>query len=299
MSEPIPNKEYIIYCATNKVNGKSYIGQTSEGLAERKRKHVWNAKSGRHDKVHAFQNAINKYGEDAFEWHTMIVCATLEEANRAEEEFIAKFNTLSPGGYNLQKGGDNKDIADEVKEKIREKLKVVGSFVGKRGKDHPNFGRHPTQAQKDAQSAKLSGENAPLAKLTAKDARSIYEEYLVGVSVPILTKKYGLNSKNTVINLLNKRTWKAVNADLPNVDTKRGNMGSALPQSKLTEAQALEIIEKAKRMPDTNNGWIKTHSGSIRQKGNSKYDILAKEYGVGAHLIYQIVSGRLWKHLPR
>lgn len=57
---------YIIYKCTNKVNGKVYIGCTSEKLQTRKRKHIQAAI--KHWDGQIFHEAIRKYGEKAFEW---------------------------------------------------------------------------------------------------------------------------------------------------------------------------------------------------------------------------------------
>lgn len=55
----------IVYCALNIVNGKRYIGQTTRDLDKRKKEHISLSKNG---SKFAFHLAINKYGEDVFEW---------------------------------------------------------------------------------------------------------------------------------------------------------------------------------------------------------------------------------------
>ena len=56
----------IIYKATNKKNGKVYVGQTTNTLERRKRGHKDRAKNTNYNSH--FHNAIRKYGFDVFKW---------------------------------------------------------------------------------------------------------------------------------------------------------------------------------------------------------------------------------------
>lgn len=95
---------YYIYKATNKINGKSYIGQTID-FDVRKHTHIH-----RRDKYcdvnSVFHKALDKYGEDEFEWAILMTVPGKEFANTAERAMIKKYNTYKPNGYNLTKGGD-------------------------------------------------------------------------------------------------------------------------------------------------------------------------------------------------
>ena len=79
-------------------NGKAYIGQTIRSLAQRKAAHYTS------DHCPAFFAALQKYGRDV-RWETIAECKTQAELNAAETAAIAKFNTLSPNGYNIKEGG--------------------------------------------------------------------------------------------------------------------------------------------------------------------------------------------------
>ena len=57
----------IIYKVTNKINGKSYIGQTTQTLLKRKREHIKSALRRKEGKNY-FHWAIVEYGEENFEW---------------------------------------------------------------------------------------------------------------------------------------------------------------------------------------------------------------------------------------
>ena len=58
-----------IYIATNKVSGKSYIGQTVGILPVRKSKHHDSVRQGSTVPFHA---AIRKYGKKAFAWSVLV-----------------------------------------------------------------------------------------------------------------------------------------------------------------------------------------------------------------------------------
>ena len=95
---------YLIYKHTNKVNGKSYIGQTSQKATRR-----WRNGFG-YKESPIFYAAIQKYGFDNFE-HEIIEenIATKELANEREQYWISYYHTwiYDPNchGYNSTKGG--------------------------------------------------------------------------------------------------------------------------------------------------------------------------------------------------
>lgn len=102
-----------IYKITNKVNGKSYIGQTRYTVEFRWRQH-----QHKKDNVY-FHNAIHKYGVENFLVETLEEC-DYKDLNSREIFYIAKYNTFKDG-YNLTIGGDGNrrllldDKYDEIK----------------------------------------------------------------------------------------------------------------------------------------------------------------------------------------
>ena len=58
---------YGIYGIVNKINGKTYVGQTGERFLRRYWHHQWKLRDNSHDNDY-LQNAWNKYGEDNFEF---------------------------------------------------------------------------------------------------------------------------------------------------------------------------------------------------------------------------------------
>jgi group I intron endonuclease len=218
---------YHIYCITNKLNNKSYVGQTQDPQ-ERWAKHIYDAfriknPDKKYSRKFAFQNAIAKYGENNFHWQIIDRLDTLEEANEAEEFYIAYLGTQTPNGYNILPGGKNRILPASSREKISETLKRTSFFVGKTGPDHPNFGRQISQKEKDNLSIQFSGDNGNNKKINSQTARQIYLDYLNSDSISAvqLGKQYGLG-QNTILNILNKKSWKDATKDLSDIPPRQG-----------------------------------------------------------------------------
>lgn len=127
------SENMIIYEAKNKINGKRYIGQTIRTLEERKRGHI----SG--TGCSYFRRAINKYGENAFEWSIIDTAETQEELNRKESYWIDFYNTTDKMfGYNLKGGGHKPFMTDRVKKAIGDAQRgKLNHMYGKTGKGNP------------------------------------------------------------------------------------------------------------------------------------------------------------------
>jgi group I intron endonuclease len=104
-------KNFIIYEITNKINGKSYIGQYS----------------GKSFKTYfgsgkLIKYAIKKYGIDNFEKVILEECTNKEELNEKEIFWIKQKETIQ-NGYNLIEGGTGGDLSNfiDYNEEWREK----------------------------------------------------------------------------------------------------------------------------------------------------------------------------------
>ena len=106
--------EGIIYKITNKVNGKSYIGQTRYTIEFR-----WKQHQHKNDNTY-FHNAIHKYGIENFSIEILEKC-NIEDLNSREIFYIAKYDTFK-NGYNLTIGGDGnrKLLLDDSYSEIKE-----------------------------------------------------------------------------------------------------------------------------------------------------------------------------------
>ena len=91
-----------IYCFTNLINDKKYIGSTIQEPNVRYNQHLYNAT---HENAHQYDyplyQAIRKYGLRNFTFEILYQIDCSEEKIREiEQQYIIKYNTLSPNGYN-------------------------------------------------------------------------------------------------------------------------------------------------------------------------------------------------------
>ena len=98
-----------IYCFTNSVNGKCYVGQ-AVNLRNRYNSHIGNFKAHRYD--NPLYRAFTKYGLDKFTYEVLeIIEEVLEQKllkdrlDKLEIRYISEKNSYN-NGYNQTKGGD-------------------------------------------------------------------------------------------------------------------------------------------------------------------------------------------------
>lgn len=170
-------KEYLVYCHTNLINNKKYIGITKMHPPTKR----W-GKDGSHYKGSShFYSAIQKYGWNNFSHEILLDNLTKEKAFDKEKELIAKYNTMNQNfGYNLLPGGQGPDketvkkmqeahkdkkLSEEHKKKISESLgqginnvnygrkqtdeAKKNNSLAKTGKNHPNWGKHLKDSTKE------------------------------------------------------------------------------------------------------------------------------------------------------
>jgi group I intron endonuclease len=98
---------YTIYKATNKVNGKAYVGFDSK-WPSRKSVHICEAIT-RKNKRYPIYRAIQKYGIENFEWEVLYQSEDREHTlNVVENKMILEHNThfRDGHGYNMTYGGE-------------------------------------------------------------------------------------------------------------------------------------------------------------------------------------------------
>lgn len=146
-----------IYLIINKINNKKYIGQTiCEDINTRWKqyKKLYKQSIGR-----SLYNALVKYDLNNFKFQIVCICFD-EDCNKLEKEYIKKFNTLSPNGYNLMEGGDNSKHHPDTIELIRASLKGritcpktpeinLKKSISMRGDKNHNFGKKMSEEQKN------------------------------------------------------------------------------------------------------------------------------------------------------
>jgi group I intron endonuclease len=104
-----------IYKIVNKINNKIYIGQCVSHILNHKKYrpygyigrfkcHLSEAKSNKKQQSRILNNALLKYGVDNFNIEIIYRCSE-NDADKYELEFITKYNSLYPNGYNIKNGG--------------------------------------------------------------------------------------------------------------------------------------------------------------------------------------------------
>jgi group I intron endonuclease len=107
----------LVYLIRNTINGKCYVGQTTRDLEQR-----WYEHCLLHGKCRALENAIRKYGADAFEVSVVARVETQDALNVLEKVTCAALNTYAPHGYNLREGGN---AAGKMHEQTRQLLREL------------------------------------------------------------------------------------------------------------------------------------------------------------------------------
>jgi group I intron endonuclease len=116
-----------IYKIENTINNKIYIGCTIQD--DVKKRWSLHKRLAKKDKgCTALKSAFKKYGVDNFKFEIIIICFN-EDCFKFEKEYIKKYNTLVPNGYNISEGGGGGALfkghhhTEETKTLLREKSK--------------------------------------------------------------------------------------------------------------------------------------------------------------------------------
>ena len=146
-----------IYLVTNLINNKKYVGQSlSLDINTRWQRHKKRDKFSLGRYILA---AYNKHGIENFKYQLICVCFD-SDCDKYEDEYIKKYNSLVPNGYNLKEGGNNSKHSPETLKLICEKLKGrvlrppltdeqrkrMSEIM--RGEKNPNYGKKMSEEQK-------------------------------------------------------------------------------------------------------------------------------------------------------
>ncbi len=89
-------------------SGKSYIGLTTKTFEERWKRHLQSyrsaLKNGKINKSVALYRAFHKYSPNSFIKEILIECKN-EELDQYEIDMIVEYDSFTPNGYNLTRGG--------------------------------------------------------------------------------------------------------------------------------------------------------------------------------------------------
>lgn len=146
--------------ATNKVNGKSYIGKTINSLKQRKQEHIRRARNKTDN--YYFHNSIKKHGPEAFEWIVLEECDDFSTLGKLEIYYIKLYKTFEEGMNLTPGGGDKGSLGFRHTEKTKRKMSVMqkgknNPNYGKRGKETSMYGKHHSEEVKKKISDALKG----------------------------------------------------------------------------------------------------------------------------------------------
>ena len=184
----------LVYLIRNTINGKLYVGQTTQRLARRWHDHV-QAQQRPSAYRSTLRSAIAKHGPAAFTVGRLDTANSRAELDAKECFWIQQLNTVSPAGYNLTPGGGGYKLSPATREKLRianigrkppnqtgfkhsettkQFLRTIGS-----GDGNSFYQRSHTQGARDAIRKKLEGKSLPqstrLKMAAAQRARRLRE----------------------------------------------------------------------------------------------------------------------------
>lgn len=172
-----------IYKITNTINGKCYIGETTKSDPEKRwKEHKSTIK--RRVGCPALQNSVIKHGIDNFKFEILIICFD-EDRYKYEIEYIKKYNTLIPNGYNILEGGPG------------------GSFKGKKHSEKTKQLLSENMKQKYIDDPELKREMSQRNKIYYNKSNIIKHREAMGKSTGVKIGQYNLNNEliNTFISI--------------------------------------------------------------------------------------------------
>lgn len=223
----------IIYCYTNRINGKKYIGQTinPQQRYNAHKSSYQNPNDKEYDSL--LHRAFRKYGFENFQYEILVKdIDNTDVLNELEIYYIKKFNCQTPNGYNVESGGKNcarPKTLEHRKKEIWGQAKLTELEVIELRKAYQNK-KSPTEIYNKKYKDRLHynsflniwvGKRYGLimpevfqtgrhTKLTAEIVKQIRKDRAqTNLSYDKLAEKYGV-SKGTIADIIKRRTWKDV-----------------------------------------------------------------------------------------
>lgn len=100
-----------IYCITNLINNKRYVGKTTQSIEERFKRHCQDSKKTKVSKRPLY-DAISKYGIENFKIECLEEVPDANLLSDREVFWIKELGTYGTNGYNATTGGDGTVLYD-------------------------------------------------------------------------------------------------------------------------------------------------------------------------------------------
>ena len=223
----------IIYCYTNKINGKKYVGQTINP-EQRYNAHKSNYQNPNHTEYNSLiHKAFRKYGFNNFTYEVLVKgIDDINVLNELEIYYIKKFNCQTPNGYNVEAGGKNcakpktlehrkKEIWGQAKLTEEEVIELRKAYRDKKSPTEIYNKKYKNRLHYNSFLNIWVGkryslimpevfQNGRHTKLTAEIVKQIRKDReQTNLSYDKLAEKYGV-SKGTIADIIKRRTWKDV-----------------------------------------------------------------------------------------
>lgn len=148
------DEPHIIYCITNKVNGKIYVGYTKRPIEQRWDGHVKDSqREGKASYDRVLMTAIRKYGVDSFVIEKIDEAPNAHEAGEKEKFWIKELGAKGKNGYNMTDGGEGvKGWVPSEKDRLRISLQNQGEknfWWGKYTNQSPHYGKSLSDEHKE------------------------------------------------------------------------------------------------------------------------------------------------------
>ena len=286
-------KTGLIYKAKNTVNGKVYIGQTSNTLNRRKSRHLRECKT--YNTI--FGRALRKYGEDSFQWDILEDNIPLNELNSKEVNYISLFDSTNRSkGYNMTPGGDaapkgNRKIGiyevNQIIDLLRNTsytLKEIGDFYGISNYAISDINRGKSWTNKDSV--------YPVRKKKTVNKRELSNKY---------TKYQGSISEEEVVKIIellkdgsitNKEIEKTMNISPISIASVNNGKNLLSRKHHCSFPIRKDKITMNSRIEDSIDSII----SNIKQPEVPFHDI-AKKYHISESTISNINSGKIHKKI--
>lgn len=263
-------KSGIIYIATCKNNGKSYIGQTIQTINIRKRKHINDSKK----ESTKFYYAVRKYGFNSFKWRILYNGIPYKLLDIAEICAIYTYNTYDKG-YNSTLGGGatlgHKHTAQTKKKmseaKIGKKLKPFTKEHCKKISE-AKVGKKHTESAKRKMSMSQVGNTNRIDKRHTQKSKDKMSESHKGLSAGKNNPMYGKHHTNITKNKIR----------------------NALKGKKLSEHRKIKI---ASSLSKNIYKVVKPNGSTEIIKNLAKY---CRENGLNSSGMYEVVKGKYTHH---